>query len=107
MTREFLQCDLSLTRNVKRATADIRTRSPSVKLLVISEGAISLSGLDVTEERVERQMASLYPSKWAFINGLLPALRAAHSALRVLPHLPQCPPFYGAPSLYPRVGAPA
>lgn len=80
MTREFLPCDLSLIRNVKRTTAEISTRFSRVNLLVLSAGAISLTGLDVTEEGVDRQMTSLYYSKWAFIDGLLPGLRAAQAA---------------------------
>jgi hypothetical protein len=41
---------------------------------------VSLKGLDIGEEGVDRQMAALYYSKWAFIDGLLPALREAHGA---------------------------
>ncbi|KAJ7696321.1 hypothetical protein B0H17DRAFT_1198236 [Mycena rosella] len=80
LAREFLECDLSLLRNVKRTSAEILSRFPRVNFLVLTAGAISLSGLDVTEEGVDRQMALLYYSKWAFVDGLLPGLRAARDA---------------------------
>jgi hypothetical protein len=43
----------------------------------LTAGAISLKGFDPTPEGIDRPMASLYYSKWAFIDGLLPLLRAA------------------------------
>ncbi|KAF7365852.1 hypothetical protein MVEN_00459600 [Mycena venus] len=80
-TREFLPCDLSLIANAKRAAAALAARFPrGVNFVFLSAGAISLSGLDLTEENVDRQMAALYYSKWALIDGLLPALRAARAA---------------------------
>ncbi|KAJ7059765.1 hypothetical protein C8F01DRAFT_1059117 [Mycena amicta] len=80
-TREFLHCDLSLIANVKRTAATIHTRFPQgVNFLFMSAGEISLSGSDITTEGVELQMAQLFYSKWAFIDGLLPALRAAREA---------------------------
>jgi NAD(P)-dependent dehydrogenase (short-subunit alcohol dehydrogenase family) len=80
LTREFLECDLSLLRNVKRTAAEILARFPRVNFLVMTAGAISLSGVEVTSEGVDRQMATLYYSKWTFIDALLPGLRAAQEA---------------------------
>jgi NAD(P)-dependent dehydrogenase (short-subunit alcohol dehydrogenase family) len=80
LTREFLPCDLTLIANAKRTAAAIRERFPRIHFLFLSAGAVSLKGLDIGEEGVDRQMAALYYSKWAFIEGLLPALRAAHGA---------------------------
>ncbi|KAJ6596358.1 NAD-P-binding protein [Mycena vulgaris] len=80
IAREFLACDLSLIANVKRTCAAIRARHPRVNLLFLTAGAVSLAGLDITAEGVDRQMAQLYYSKWAFIDALLPALKAAHAA---------------------------
>ncbi|KAJ7918023.1 NAD-P-binding protein [Mycena leptocephala] len=80
LTREFLPCDLTLIANAKRAAVVLRARFQCVHFLFLSAGAVSLKGLDIGEEGVDRQMAALYYSKWAFIEGLLPALRAAHGA---------------------------
>ncbi|KAJ7918031.1 hypothetical protein B0H13DRAFT_1994027, partial [Mycena leptocephala] len=58
---------------------------PAHPLPLLSVGAVPLKGLDINEEGVDRQMAALYYSKWMFIEGLLPALRAAHGAARAGP----------------------
>ncbi|KAJ7230912.1 hypothetical protein B0H12DRAFT_1147173 [Mycena haematopus] len=81
LTREFLPCDLVLVANAKRTAAALAARFPQgVHFVFLTAGAVSLKGLDVSEEGVDRQMAALYYSKWAFIDGLLPALRAAREA---------------------------
>ncbi|KAF7353989.1 hypothetical protein MVEN_01085600 [Mycena venus] len=80
ITREFLHCDLSLIGNAKRIAAELIARFPRINMVFLTAGAISLKGLDLNEEGVDCQMASLYYSKWAFIDGLLPALRAAKAA---------------------------
>ncbi|KAJ6473771.1 NAD(P)-binding protein [Mycena sanguinolenta] len=80
-TREFLPCDLTLIANAKRTAAALAARFPQgIHFLFLSAGAVSLRGLDPSTEGVDRQMAALYYSKWAFIDGLLPALRAARDA---------------------------
>ncbi|KAJ7813252.1 hypothetical protein B0H13DRAFT_2468821 [Mycena leptocephala] len=73
LIREFLPCDLTLIANAKRATAALRARFPRVHFLFLSAGAVSLKGLEISEEGVDRRMAALYHSRWAFIEGLLPA----------------------------------
>ncbi|KAJ7918029.1 hypothetical protein B0H13DRAFT_2321817 [Mycena leptocephala] len=80
LTREFFPCDLTLIANAKRTAAALLVRFPHVHFLFLSPGAVSLKGLDIGEESVDRQMAALYYSKWAFIQGLLLALRAVHGA---------------------------
>ncbi|KAJ7759651.1 NAD(P)-binding protein [Mycena metata] len=79
-TREFLHCDLSLIANAKRTAASIAIRFPRVNVVFLTAGEISLKGLDVGDEGVDRQMSALYYSKWAFIDELLPCLRAAVAA---------------------------
>ncbi|KAJ7764129.1 hypothetical protein DFH07DRAFT_707119, partial [Mycena maculata] len=80
IAREFMQCDLSLIQNTKHTSTVICTQFPHVNLLVMSVGAILLMGLDVTDEGVNCQVASLYYSKWAFIDGLLPVPHAVLEA---------------------------
>jgi NAD(P)-dependent dehydrogenase (short-subunit alcohol dehydrogenase family) len=79
-TREFISCDLALVANAKRTSAQLAARFPRVNIMFLTAGAISLKGFDPTSEKIDRQMASLYYSKWAFIDGLLPSLRAAREA---------------------------
>ncbi|KAJ6461589.1 NAD-P-binding protein [Mycena vitilis] len=80
LAREFVECDLSLVGNAKRTATALRTRFGRINLLFLSAGAISLNTLDLNAEGIDRQMASLYYSKWAFIDGLLSSLRAAQAA---------------------------
>jgi NAD(P)-dependent dehydrogenase (short-subunit alcohol dehydrogenase family) len=80
-TREFISCDLAFVANAKRTSAQLAARFPRVNIIFLTAGAISLKGFDPTpEEGIDRQMASLYYSKWAFIDGILPSLRAAKQA---------------------------
>ncbi|KAJ7025929.1 NAD(P)-binding protein [Mycena alexandri] len=80
LTREFLHCDLSLIGNAKRTAATIIARFPRVNVVFLTAGEISLKGVDVSEEGVDRQMSALYYSKWAFIDALRVGLRAAAGA---------------------------
>ncbi|KAJ7114626.1 hypothetical protein C8R43DRAFT_1242470 [Mycena crocata] len=80
ITREFRECNLSLIRNVKRATADILARFPRVNMLVITAGEVPRTGSNKTAEGLEHAPALMYYGRWAFIDGLLPALPAAQRA---------------------------
>ncbi|KAJ7060551.1 hypothetical protein C8F01DRAFT_1058656 [Mycena amicta] len=76
-THEFVECDLSLVKNVKRVCAELLSLSRGrVNLLVFTSGAISLES-EITEEGLEKSMAVWYYSRWAFVDGLLPGLKAA------------------------------
>jgi NAD(P)-dependent dehydrogenase (short-subunit alcohol dehydrogenase family) len=71
---------LTLLKNVQRACAEILVRFQRVNFLVLTAGGISLKGLDLTEEGVDRKMALMYYGRWKFIHDLLPGLRAATAA---------------------------
>lgn len=73
---EFVPCDISLISNVKTATADIFAKHPKVNFLVLSAGNLSISRPE-TEEGLDKKLAVQYYSRWSFIHGLLPAMRAA------------------------------
>ncbi|KAJ6622095.1 hypothetical protein B0H10DRAFT_932253 [Mycena sp. CBHHK59/15] len=74
---EFLECDATLMKNVKRAAADILVRFGKANFLVNSAGFLSLKGLDLTEEGIDRKPAVMYYGRWKFIHDLLPGLRSA------------------------------
>nr|GAT47721.1 predicted protein [Mycena chlorophos] len=76
--REFVECDLSLVASAKKVAADILTCQGRVNLLVLTAGAISLEST-ITSEGLERSMAVWYYSRWAFVDGLLPGLKAAQA----------------------------
>ncbi|KAF7305366.1 hypothetical protein HMN09_00788800 [Mycena chlorophos] len=76
--REFVECDLSLVASAKKVAADILARQGRVNLLVLTAGAISLEST-ITSEGLEKSMAVWYYSRWAFVDGLLPGLKAAQA----------------------------
>ncbi|KAF7305359.1 hypothetical protein HMN09_00787900 [Mycena chlorophos] len=76
--REFVECDLSLVASAKKVAADILARQGRVNLLVLTAGAISLEST-ITPEGLEKSMAVWYYSRWAFVDGLLPGLKAAQA----------------------------
>ncbi|KAK7002418.1 hypothetical protein R3P38DRAFT_2648145 [Favolaschia claudopus] len=81
LAREFMSCDLTRVPNVHEIAAALFKRFPQgINFLFLTAGAMSLSGLDLNEDGIDKQLASLYYSKWAFISDLLPALRAAQAA---------------------------
>ncbi|GLB40820.1 putative KR domain containing protein [Lyophyllum shimeji] len=79
-THEFVQCDVTLMRNVEAVTKDLRARMPKINFLVMSPGYMALRGRDETEEGLDRKLAVHYYARWKFVDGLLPALRRAKAA---------------------------
>jgi NAD(P)-dependent dehydrogenase (short-subunit alcohol dehydrogenase family) len=74
---EFIQCDVSRMKNVHQATQQLLSRHPKINFLVLTAGLISTKGRNETEEGLDVKLAVHYYSKWAFINGLMPALEKA------------------------------
>nr|GAT47718.1 predicted protein [Mycena chlorophos] len=75
---EFIECDLSFVANAKKVATDILARQGRVNLLVLTAGAISLEST-ITSEGLEKSMAVWYYSRWSFVDGLLPGLKAAQA----------------------------
>ena len=76
-THEFVQCDLTLMKNVHTVTKELLTRVPKINFLVMSPGYMSLKGRDETEEGIDKKLAVHYYARWKFTNDLLPALTKA------------------------------
>ncbi|TFK38848.1 hypothetical protein BDQ12DRAFT_682599 [Crucibulum laeve] len=74
---EFVQCDLTLMRNVEKATKDLLARVPKVNYLVMSPGIMTMSGRDETEEGIDKKFAVHYYARWKFTRDLIPALERA------------------------------
>ncbi|KAF7318804.1 hypothetical protein HMN09_00215700 [Mycena chlorophos] len=79
ITHEFVECDLSSIATVKRVCASLVRRFPRINLLVMTAGAVDL-GSSTTSEGLERASAIVYYARWAFVDGLLPALLPAKEA---------------------------
>ncbi|KAF8997085.1 hypothetical protein BDQ17DRAFT_1284128 [Cyathus striatus] len=74
---EFIKCDIVLMKNVYDTCEKVLSRVSRVNYLVISAGLTSFSGREETKEGLDRKLAIRYYSRWAFIDGLLPGLKAA------------------------------
>ncbi|TFK74826.1 NAD(P)-binding protein [Pluteus cervinus] len=77
---EFIQCDVSLMKNVHQTTKEILAKTPKINFLVMSTGIMTTKGRTESEEGIDRKMAIHYYSRWAFIKDLLPALERAEQA---------------------------
>ncbi|KAH9476303.1 Oxidoreductase [Psilocybe cubensis] len=76
-TREFVQCDATLMKNVQNATQEILSRHPKINYLIMSPGFATLSGRDETPEGIDKKLAVHYYARWKFTYDLLPALTKA------------------------------
>ncbi|KII87968.1 hypothetical protein PLICRDRAFT_176717 [Plicaturopsis crispa FD-325 SS-3] len=79
-THEFVQCDVSLMRNVHATTESLLARLPKLNYLFISTGILTVSGRNETEEGIDLKLATHYYSRWKFINELTPLLQKAADA---------------------------
>ncbi|KAJ4475533.1 hypothetical protein J3R30DRAFT_3294682 [Lentinula aciculospora] len=74
---EFLQCDVTLMRNVRSASEEIRSKVSIIDILAMSQGFMTTSGRNETEEGIDRKLAVHYYSRWLFIKELMPLLENA------------------------------
>lgn len=74
---EFVQCDVSLMKNVAKTTQDLLSRLPRLNYLVLSTAALDFKGRDDTEEGIPRKMAIFYYGRWKIVYDLIPLLQKA------------------------------
>ncbi|KAJ3756285.1 NAD(P)-binding protein [Lentinula raphanica] len=74
---EFIQCDVSLLKNVRQTTSDILTRYAKINFLVLTAGVLDLTRKNITEDGIEVSTALAYYSRWKFIYDLAPGLAKA------------------------------
>ncbi|KAF8999686.1 hypothetical protein BDQ17DRAFT_1246371 [Cyathus striatus] len=74
---EFVQCDVSVMKNVQNATQDILSRVDKINFLALTPGIMTTNGYQETEDGVDKKLAVHYYGRWKFIQGLLPALMKA------------------------------
>ena len=77
---EFVQCDVTLMKNVEATTSELLARLPKLNYLVLSPGIFVFHGRDETEEGIDKKLAVHYYARWKFTNDLLPLLRKAREA---------------------------
>ena len=69
--RIFIQCDVSLMRNVSSAVQQLKDSFSKINYLVISTGFVDVAGRKETPEGLESRLAVTYYSRWLFIKELL------------------------------------
>ncbi|KAJ3916017.1 hypothetical protein F5877DRAFT_47479 [Lentinula edodes] len=74
---EFVQCDVALMRNIRNASAEIRSKLPKLNYLAMSPGFMTTSGRNETEEGIDRKLAVHYYSRWMFTKELISLLETA------------------------------
>ncbi|KAF7341192.1 hypothetical protein MVEN_01854200 [Mycena venus] len=80
VTHEFVECDITLMKNVHRVAGELRARIPKINFLVLTPGVMTMNGRNETEEGIDRKLAVHYYGRWRFIKDLLPAVEEAHKA---------------------------
>ncbi|KAJ7055608.1 NAD-P-binding protein [Mycena amicta] len=82
VTHEFLACDLSVLADVKRVSKDLLARYANrVNFLFLTTGTVFTAVRDgLTDEGILPVMGPILYGRWAFVNELLPGLRAALAA---------------------------
>ena len=79
-THEFLQCDVTLMKNIDALTQQLLQRYPIIHFLVLSTGFLSMKGRDETPEGIDRKLAAAYYARWKFTRDLLPSIQKARDA---------------------------
>ncbi|KAF7314677.1 hypothetical protein MKEN_00941600 [Mycena kentingensis (nom. inval.)] len=80
VVHEFVECDMTLMKNVGRVAGELRARFPQINFLALSTGVLTMNGRNETEEGLDRKLAVHYYGRWKFIRELIPALEAAKAA---------------------------
>ncbi|PPQ78308.1 hypothetical protein CVT25_011679 [Psilocybe cyanescens] len=76
-TYEFVQCELTLMKNVHAMAKDFKARLSKVNFLVHCAAVVGFGGRKETEEGIDTKLASRYYARWALTYDLLPLLRKA------------------------------
>ncbi|KAG9034253.1 hypothetical protein FRB95_013535 [Tulasnella sp. JGI-2019a] len=76
---EFIQCDVSLMKNVADTASTIRARVGSLNYLVLSQGIMTMQGFTPTAEGIDTKLALHFYSRWKFVDELMPLLEKSKS----------------------------
>ena len=63
---EFVECDVSLMKNVRETARQLGERLGRLNYLVMTQGMMTTQGRVETEEGIDRKMALHYYSRWRF-----------------------------------------
>ncbi|KAG8854006.1 hypothetical protein FRB96_007869 [Tulasnella sp. 330] len=74
---EFIECDVSLMKNVAVVASSIKSQLGSLNYLVMSQGLITTQGFTPTAEGIDTKLALHFYSRWKFVDELMPLLEEA------------------------------
>jgi NAD(P)-dependent dehydrogenase (short-subunit alcohol dehydrogenase family) len=79
---EFVECDVSLLKNVHTTTSELLTKIPKLNFIVLSPGYLTskLKDREDTSEGLPKKLVTDYYARWKFIYELLPLLKKAKEA---------------------------
>ena len=77
VTRLFVQCDVSLMRNVVATAQRLTSVLSKINYLVISTGFLDIADRTETKEGLEYRLSITYYSRWLFLRELAPLLDVA------------------------------
>ena len=77
VTRLFVQCDVSLMRNVVATAQHLTSVLSKINYLVISTGFLDITDRTETKEGLEYRLSITYYSRWLFLRELAPLLDVA------------------------------
>ncbi|KAJ7169361.1 hypothetical protein C8R43DRAFT_122308 [Mycena crocata] len=75
--REFVRCDATEMRNVRKVCAGLRERLERINYLVLSAGANTMAWAGETDEGLDYHLSLRYYSRFVYIQELVPLLTAA------------------------------
>ncbi|EIN08968.1 NAD(P)-binding protein [Punctularia strigosozonata HHB-11173 SS5] len=75
--REFVECDVTLMKNVHSVSQDLVSRLPKLNYLVLTTGILTMKARDETSEGIDKKLAVHYYARWKFTYDLMPLLRKA------------------------------
>lgn len=62
---EFVECDVTLMRNVRKTTSELAGRLPKINFLVLSPGIMTTKHTE-TAEGIDKKLALHYYARWRF-----------------------------------------
>jgi len=75
--RLFIQCDVSLMRNVQSAVQQLTSSLSKINYLILSTGFLDISDRKETKEGLELRLAVIYYSRWLFTRELIGLIEKA------------------------------
>ncbi|KAL0480209.1 short chain dehydrogenase/NAD(P)-binding protein [Acrasis kona] len=74
---EFISCDVTSMKNVRKYTDDLKSRLQKINILFLTPGFLSFEGRDESEEGIDKKLACNYYARYLLIRELMPLLENA------------------------------